>query len=77
VTVTALRQACPDRVPFLMVFNEATMLGVYSARLPDLTFDVRIPAASGDNLYLMCMDGAYEVGLKTTAHVVLTTCPPP
>jgi len=76
VTVTGETSACPDRIPFLMVFNSTTMFGVYSARLPDLTFQVRIPAVEGDYLYLMCMDSAYEVGLKTTPQLV-PACPTP
>jgi hypothetical protein len=76
VTVTGETSTCPDRIPFLMVFNTATMEGVYSARLPDLTFEVRIPAAVGDSLYLMCMASEYEVGLKTTPQIV-TACATP
>jgi hypothetical protein len=79
VTVHARREACPDRAPYLMVFNETTMLGVYSARLTDFTFAVRIPAAVGDYLDLACMTGAYEVGLKTTSQLVNdpSTCTAP
>ena len=81
VTVHANSRACPDRGQYLMVYNSTSALGTYSARLPAMTFEVRIPAASGEYLALACMTASYEVGLRTDLQLVPTssTCngPPP
>ncbi len=77
VTITARATACPEHVPFLMVFNESTTVGAYSARLPDLTFSVRIAAAGIDYLDLACMATDFTIGLKTTPELVSAVCVTP
>jgi hypothetical protein len=65
-----IRSSIPERVTHAVVLNDATQHGVIEARLTDGTFELQIPADSGDYLNCFFLLRFTEIGQGTAPILV-------
>ena len=60
-----IQRSIPDRVTHALVLNDATQHGVIEARRMDGSFELQVPAESGDYLNCFFMTRFTEIGQGT------------